>query len=75
MSSIAFFNNITPEHRSKALNQYKQLLKIENDGFYKNKDGKIIKIQTTPWMIKHWEKGLEILTDVMIEKKELENNK
>ncbi len=71
MSALTFFNKITPEHRSKALNQYKQLLKLENDGFYKNKDGKIIKTQTTPWMIKHWEKGLEIITEVMIQKGEL----
>lgn len=60
-----YFRGLTPEMRRKWKYQYEECLRMEDDPGYMPKTPRV------PWMIPHWQLGLQILEEVMKEKNEL----
>jgi len=62
-----FFMRLTPEHREKWRVTYNELIDREEGRLvrYHKITGKVIQPHLMPWMLPHWKRGLQILTEVI----------
>lgn len=72
VNAYDIFRACSPELRASYKKSYENLLAIENGKVLKTKDGRVIKTDKCPWMKPNWEKGLQIVKEVMMEKEEIE---